>query len=68
MKVNAVLKILNPILAVLLVNQAVTGIFSDAMPRRVFEAVHQAGGLALVLAAVLHVGLNWPWVKANLRR
>jgi len=68
MKASAILKVLNPVLAVLMLNQAVTGIFSGVIPRPVFEVIHQAGGIALAAAAALHLSLNWSWVKANFLR
>ena len=68
MKASAILKVLNPILAVLVLNQAITGIFSGVMPRPVFEAIHQAGGIAMAAAATLHLTLNWSWVRANFLR
>ena len=65
MKRNSILKILNPILAILLLNQILTGILHDAIPKEVYEFFHEGGGISLTLAAVLHVILNWNWVKAN---
>ena len=65
MKRNTMLKILNPILGVLLVNQILTGIFHDTIPHEAFEFLHEGGGIALAVVAVLHVILNWNWVKAN---
>ena len=59
------LKILNPILGVLLVNRIVTGIFHEALPHEAFEIMHEGGGLVLAVVAILHVILNWHWVKAN---
>ena len=65
MKRNSVLKILNPILAVLLLNQILSGLLREAMPRAVFEVLHQGGGILFAVLALLHVILNWNWVKAN---
>ena len=68
MKRNTVLKILNPILGVLLVNQILTGLFSDNLPPKAFEILHGGGGMVFTIAAILHVILNWNWVKANFFR
>ncbi len=68
MKRNSILKILNPILAVLFLNQILTGILHDAIPKEAYEFLHEGGGISLAVAAVLHVILNWNWVKANLYR
>ncbi len=63
MKKNTALKILNPIMGVLVVNQALTGMLSDAIPYKAFEMLHEGGGPVFVAAVVLHVILNWNWVK-----
>jgi hypothetical protein len=65
-KRNSGLKILNPILALLFLNQILTGLFHGFLPHDVFEIVHQGGGIILATATLLHVILNWNWVKANL--
>lgn len=59
------LKIINPLLAILLLNQAVTGFLHNVLPHRVFEFMHR-GGLILVILSIVHVYLNWGWVKSNL--
>ena len=68
MKRNAILKILNPILAILFLNQILTGILHDAIPKEAYEFFHEGGGISFAVAAVLHVILNWNWVKANFCR
>lgn len=65
MKNNSVLKILNPVLAVLVLLQAVTGVLHDLIPRRLFEIIHPVDGILLTLCAILHLSLNWNWIKAN---
>lgn len=60
-----ILKIVNATLGVLLVNQVLMGMLHDIMPRKVFEVLHEGAGFVFALAAVLHVILNWGWVKAN---
>ena len=65
MKRNTMLKILNPILGVLLVNQILTGVFHAGLPHEAFEIMHEISGFILASAVVLHVILNWSWVKAN---
>lgn len=63
---NKILKVLNPILGLLLVNQIVTGIFGESLPNELFEILHEGGGYVFAATAVLHVILNWNWVKANM--
>lgn len=65
MKRNTMLKILNPILGVLIVNQILSALFSDALPHEAFEIMHEGGGFVLATGILLHVILNWNWVKAN---
>ena len=64
MKRNTMLKILNPILGVLLVNQILTGMFNEILSRESFEIVHEGGDIVFAVVATLHVILNWNWVKA----
>jgi hypothetical protein len=59
------LKVVNIVLGILFINQALTGILSDFIPKDLFEFLHM-GGFLLILAAILHVYLNWAWVKSNL--
>lgn len=61
----AALKFINLLIGLLSLNQVLTGIFQDLMPRHVFVAVHTTGGLSFAVLSVLHVILNWSWVKAN---
>ena len=67
----AALKILNPLLAVFFLNQALTGIFADeifARSPKAFAILHQGGGYCLIALVVLHIYLNWNWVKATFFR
>ncbi|MFA7257815.1 MAG: hypothetical protein WC047_09605 [Kiritimatiellales bacterium] len=65
MKRNTMLKILNPILGILVINQILTGIFAETLPHEAFEVMHEGGGFLLAGVAALHLILNWNWVKAN---
>lgn len=66
-KVTA-LKILNPILALLFLNQVLTGLLADELPRKAFEILHADAAYVLIAAVGLHVVLNWNWVKATFFR
>lgn len=61
---NKALKLLNPLLLVLFACQAGTGIFHSYLPHELFEEVHSACGMVFSAAAVLHLALNWVWVKS----
>jgi hypothetical protein len=65
MKRNALHKILNPILVVLFINQAVTVLFLDGLPMKVFQIFHKGGGAVLLVLIAVHFILNFNWVRAN---
>lgn len=60
------LKIVNVLLAILILNQATTALIHDLLSRDTFEFLHEGGGVALFVAALVHLYLNWAWVKANI--
>ncbi len=64
MKVT-ILKVLNPVLAILLLNQVLSAMLRDFLPHEAFEVLHEGGGLLLTLGVLTHLALNWNWVKAN---
>ena len=63
---NAMLKVLNPILAILMLNQPFSALLSAVTGWDVFEILHIGGGILLVLSAAVHLTLNWKWVATNL--
>lgn len=65
MNKKILLKIVNIVLGLLFLNQAITGILFNFLPEDLFEFLHM-GGFLLIIAALLHVYLNWAWVKSNL--
>ena len=68
MKRNTMLKIVNPVLGVLFINQILSGVFGPALFRispKAFEILHKDGGFVFAAVAVIHLILNWNWVKAN---
>jgi hypothetical protein len=42
-----------------------SGFFSGALPHEAFEILHEGGGIALAILVLLHLILNWNWVKAT---
>ena len=66
MNKRGLLKIVNILLAILILNQATTGMLRGILPRDVFEFLHEGGGVTIFIAALVHVYLNWAWVKSNL--
>lgn len=63
---NAVLKIVNPILAILILNQPFSAFLSEVTGWGLFEGLHVLGGVLLLCAAAVHVALNWKWIELNL--
>ncbi len=65
MKKNTALKIINPILFFLLVFQLFTGLFHGLFSKETFEAIHAGNGVVLAVFALVHLALNWTWVKST---
>jgi hypothetical protein len=63
---NATLKIVNPLLAILLLSQPFSIILKVLTGWDAFEVLHIVGGIGLLLLAAIHVMLNWGWVRMNL--
>jgi len=64
---NKVLKVVNLVLALLVVNQfASVFLFeNEVIPYRGFEWMHKRAAFVLLAVAAVHLVLNWNWVKAN---
>lgn len=62
---NTALKMLNPVTGALAVSQILSGLLHDFIPRQTFDMVHKSAGVAFAAAIVLHVALNWNWVRTN---
>ena len=58
------LKILNSILLILLVFQIISGLNPLVVP----YAVHQWVGITIAAGVVLHLILNWNWIRINILR
>jgi hypothetical protein len=59
------LKIVNPILVILFIIQAGSGIFHEVIPFEVFEKVHGSIGYVFAAGVAVHFVLNWSWIKIN---
>lgn len=64
MKKTRTLKIINPVMFLLVLYQGITGFLRYSMYEH-FRAVHPVAGGILITLALVHLALNWPWVKAN---
>jgi hypothetical protein len=67
MSKNKALKIVNVVLAVLVINQIGSAFLFErgAISYTAFEWMHKRGVWVLIAAVVVHLILNWNWVKAN---
>jgi hypothetical protein len=65
MKRNTALKAINPILLILLINQALSGMFHSQYSPPAFEILHETAGKVFIALAVVHFILNFNWAKAN---
>lgn len=65
MNKKSALKFINVVIAVLILNQATTAALSDLMGHEAFETLHATGGFLLFLGVIIHVILNWGWVKST---
>ena len=67
MKVK-LLKIVNPILFILMLIQAISGLGQRFAGQDLFiflRRVHLPNGILFVIFFVIHLYLNWGWVKMN---
>lgn len=55
---------MNPLMGFLVITQLITGLNADRLERW-FDYVHFIPGILLALLVVVHVVLNWPWVRSN---
>ncbi|WAC07716.1 MAG: hypothetical protein OS130_00510 [Thermodesulfobacteriota bacterium] len=66
MKKITSLKITNAILLILFLCQATTGLAHPLFGDELFEILHPIVGVLLIIIGIVHIVLNWGWVKANL--
>ena len=59
------LKYLNVVIAVLILNQVLSGLLHGALFHKLFSILHKGSGIVLFIAVAIHVALNWGWVKTN---
>ena len=59
------LKITNVILFTLFLCQATTGLAHPLIEDELFEILHPSVGILLIIIGIMHIVLNWGWVKSN---
>ncbi len=62
---NSALKIVNPVIGLLFLSQFLTAVFHGSLSHEAYELLHEGGGLVLTALIVLHLILNWGWIKAS---
>jgi hypothetical protein len=65
MNLNTAHKILNPILLTLFITQVASGLLSTKISFKTFIVFHEYGAYVLSSAVILHLILNYRWVKAS---
>ena len=65
MKKVKALKIVNLLLLITFIFQALTGIGQAYIDGDLLAIIHKVGGILLLIFAITHLSLNWGWVKAN---
>ena len=65
---SATLRIINPLLAILLLNQPFSIILGALTHWDVIKDLHIVGGIGLLILAAIHLMLNWGWVRMNFLR
>jgi cytochrome b len=61
MRKAQILRLTNPVMALLLIFQLYSGLEPAVIP---FE-IHRAAGLLLAAVVALHLALNWTWIRSN---
>ena len=65
MKTNFLMKIVNPVLAVVFLFQITSGLMHGIISRELFGTIHGSNAGVLMACVLIHLILNWNWVKAN---
>lgn len=62
------LPILNVLLFFAVLFQAATGIFEERLDETFFEHYHPLVGFIMTALVIIHLVLNWGWVKVHIFR
>ncbi len=65
MKTNTLLRIVNPILALVFLFQITSGLMHGVISQELFEPIHGSSAGVLMVCIITHLVMNWNWVKAN---
>ncbi len=59
------LKGINALLFICFILQISSGLFRSRLSLQVFEWAHERNGILLLILAVIHLILNWNWIKTS---
>ena len=59
------LKIINVLLILDFLGLVSTAVLDDVIPRELFEKIHPSFGLTLVVLVIIHIILNFTWIKTT---
>jgi len=62
------LRIVNLLIAALILLLAGTAVFNEAIPYTIYSKIHPLTGYFLSFFVLLHVTLNFSWIKAQLSK
>jgi hypothetical protein len=62
------LRYINPIIGLLILSQLLSGLFNRMLHYETFEIIHKGGGILFFVVVIIHVALNWSWVKTTYLR
>jgi hypothetical protein len=58
------LKFINIVIAIMILSQIATGLSGELIGKEAFEVLHKGGAFILFTGVIIHVILNWGWVKS----
>ena len=61
---NEIMKKSNTVLAAVFVLLTLTGMAHQALPHSLFSVLHGGCAILMVVGTLVHVVLNWPWIKS----
>jgi len=67
MRKATLLKVVNPILGILFINQMLSPFYIRwlDMDRSWFKTLHKDAAYVLLAAVAVHIVLNWSWIKST---
>jgi len=60
------LKIVNPLVAMVFMVLAGSGIFHEFIPYEIYRIIHPSAGYLFVILIAVHLYLNWGWIKTTI--